>query len=532
MKPQDNCILLVEDDPDHAELIIDSFAEAGLGEFVRVVRTVADARDYLSRSTPELVIADWHLPDGRGRELLPGDRESARYPVIVLTGSGDERLAAEVMRSGALDYLPKSVESFQELPNVARRAIQTWDIFARRRDERLASAQTQLRESDEQKMEAIGRLAGGVAHDFNNLLTVICAKAELAQGYPGLPADLQGAIDSIARSAQHAAGLTQQLLAFSRKQLLEMKEVDVNGLLSNLHRLLQCIASQKVEVKIDCQPGLGMVLADAAKLEQAVTNLCVNAVQAMPDGGTLRVETASVNLTREQVGDLSALSPGPHVVIRVSDTGCGMSEEVQRHVFEPFYTTRQVGQGPGLGLATVYGITKQHGGDIRLRSALGKGSTFEILLPVVPGQYRPAPAKPETDEIRSEGRTILVVEDNPDVREVAVDILTSHGYDVIDAGGPVQALELARSRCGPVDLVVTDLIMPDMTGKEMADVIQAEVWPNVSVLYMSGYSSEVVAREGRLPRDVNFLHKPFTLQGLVAAVQRAMPARNRAPSAE
>jgi PAS domain S-box-containing protein len=377
----------------------------------------------------------------------------------------------------------------------------------------------QLRQA--QKMEGIGRLAGGVAHDFNNLLTVIAGysgllEEKLANDEPFLDYARQ-----ITRASEHAASLTRQLLTFSRRQIIKPKLIDLNVLVGGMKQMLQRLVGEDVEVIADLTPGLGRVRADADQMSQVLINLAANARDAMPQGGKLRVRTAIVKPGESPAGDDREALPGAAVLLAVSDTGVGMSYETRQNIFEPFFTTKERGRGTGLGLSTVYGIVKQNRGHIDVRSEPGKGATFSIFLPRI--DEAPAVsegAEPVAARVRG-SETILVVEDDEGVRRLIVGTLGICGFRVLQSADGTGALLTAAQHGGPIDLLLTDVIMPGMNGKEVADRLVA-LQPGVKVLFISGYSGELIAKAGVLNPGVAYLPKPFTSDMLAAKVREIL----------
>jgi signal transduction histidine kinase/CheY-like chemotaxis protein len=395
------------------------------------------------------------------------------------------------------------------------------DITERKRaEEEMAAVQEQFRQS--QKMEAIGQLAGGIAHDFNNLLTVIkgysqIASMELKEGDP-----LKERIELIKRAADRAADLTRQLLAFSRRQILEFKVIDLNTALRNLEKMLRRVIGEDIELVIHLPEDLGGVKTDPGQIEQVIMNLAVNAKDAMPDGGKLVIETANVDLDEEYVRNHVAVIPGRYVMLAVSDTGVGMTPEIKEKVFEPFFTTKKKGEGTGLGLSTVYGIVKQSGGNIWVYSELGKGTTFKIYLPRVDEPLDEISEKVTVRKGLLRGsETILVVEDEEEVRKLVVRGLEGQGYRVLDAPQGFDAFLIGEEHQGPIHLLVTDVVMPKMSGRELAERI-LEILPEVKVLYMSGYTDNTIVHYGMLEKGVNYIQKPFTVEGLVQKVREVL----------
>jgi PAS domain S-box-containing protein len=371
------------------------------------------------------------------------------------------------------------------------------------------------------RMEAVGRLAGGIAHDFNNLLTIINGYAELALNRPGLPTGAAADVQQISAGAERAAALVRQLLAFSRRQVLQPKAIDVNSIVVGLDKLLRRLMDENIEMRTICAEKLGTVKADPAQIEQVVMNLVVNARDAMPHGGKLTVETQNVTLDEGYAMDHTPMKPGKYVMLAVSDTGIGIDAEAQTHIFEPFYTTKGAGRGTGLGLSTVYGIVKQSEGYIWAYSELGRGTTFKLYLPWVEGSAAPQIGGRKENSASQGSETILLVEDEEAVRELAGTVLRSHGYTIIEAATAEQAEELAGEQIGKIDLLLTDVVMPGISGRDLARRVTA-LMPKVRVLFMSGYTDNVIAQGGVLEAGVSFLQKPFSPRALAAKVREVL----------
>jgi PAS domain S-box-containing protein len=379
--------------------------------------------------------------------------------------------------------------------------------------------QNQLFEA--QKLESIARLAGGIAHDFNNLLTVIlgCAAAlrdDLASGRPASAED----VEEVRTAGERARELTRQLLAFARRQVIEPVALDLNALIGNSEKLLRRVLNEDIVLEVAVQPHLWPVRCDPGQLEQILLNLVVNARDAMAQGGKLRIETSNQEVTEAHVSLYPGIRPGPYVRLAIHDSGAGMSAEVKARLFEPFFTTKPVGEGTGLGLATVHGIVKQSGGFIRVESEPGYGTSFEVLFPRAGEAARRAP-EPAAHTPRRGGETVLLVEDDPHVRSVTARALGSEGYAVLVAGNGLEALELLSSHRGPLDLLVTDVIMPGVDGHRLAESIRKQ-WPKVRVLYVSGHAHDVLGEHGALDPGVDLLSKPYTPASLLARVAAAL----------
>jgi PAS domain S-box-containing protein len=386
----------------------------------------------------------------------------------------------------------------------------------------------QLRQA--QKMEAVGRLAGGVAHDFNNLLNLIIGYSALLLGSIAAGDPIRKRVEEIDKAAQRAASLTRQLLAFSRKQVLEPKVLNVNTVVEELDKMLRRLIGEHINLVTVLSPFLGRVKADPSQIEQVIMNLAVNARDAMPRGGKLVIETANVYLDEQYAHKHAGLQPGPYVMLAVRDVGSGMNPETVSHIFEPFFTTKPKGKGTGLGLAMVYGVVIQSGGHVAVESKLGKGSSFKVYLPRVESVV-PAEALPPAEALKG-SETILLVEDEEPVRRLACEILQASGYTILEASGGLDALQVCETH-GRIELMVTDVVMPGMSGRELADELSS-LRPEMRVLYVSGYTEDAIGEYGVLEEGVNFLQKPFRPCDLARKVREVLDAGRvtLAPSVE
>ncbi len=376
----------------------------------------------------------------------------------------------------------------------------------------------QLRQA--QKMEAVGRLAGGIAHDFNNLLTIIFGYSDVLRSEMSEADGARESVDAINDAAARAAALTRQLLAFSRQSMLQPKVLDLNATISDTGRMLSRLIGENIDVSLVLDPSIARVRVDPGQLDQVLMNLAVNARDAMPTGGSLTISTHRTDLSAARAARLE-LTAGAHVMVEVNDTGCGMTPEVVARIFEPFFTTKSVGNGTGLGLAMVFGIVRQSGGAIEVESEVGAGSTFRIFLPVVSEGISGA-----ADSGRSAVRgteTLLLVEDDHGVRELAVAGLRAHGYTVLSALDGRAALDVAGQHRGPIALLVTDVVMPHMSGGELANQLRLRR-PDIRVLFVSGYTNDAVVREGVLLSEVAFLQKPYSPTDLAVSVRHVLDA--------
>ena len=473
-------------------------------------------------------------PDFWARRMHPDDREPAMqiYRDAIAHGRDHEFEYRSIAADGREVWLRDIVHVVRDPDGqpVTLRGL-TVDLTELRRSERaLRQSEEQLRQA--QKMDAVGKLAGGIAHDFNNLLMVIRGDSDLmlrrlAPGHP-----LRRNAEGIREAADQAATLTRQLLAFSRKQVMAPRLVDLNAIVASIHAMLQRLLGETINLVTITAPDLGGITADPGQMEQMILNLCVNARDAMPDGGRLTIRTANVELDAAAAARWSDVKAGPYVMLEVADTGIGMDPETRSHLFEPFFTTKEQGKGTGLGLSTVYGTVKQSGGHISVESEPGRGSTFTVYLPRVAAaaalpEARPVPAGParrpraEARLTPGRGETILLVEDAQRVRAVVREILEMSGYVVLEARHGAEALERSNRHSGVIHLLVTDVVMPQMSGRELAQRL-ATLRPELKVLYMSGYTDDAIVRHGVLASGIAFLSKPFTPDALALKVREVL----------
>jgi signal transduction histidine kinase len=508
-------ILLVDDDPQAEALIDMALADAPFERTLEVVPTVRAGTARIGADEHDIYLIDQQLPDGHGIRLIHESKaRGVHKPFILLTGYGSGALDEEASRAGAADYVEKHMVG-THLERSIRYALRTWQAarLLSERDEQLRQAQ---------KMEAIGRLAGGVAHDFNNLLTAII-------GYTDLIAERLDPEDQTARdvaevrkAADRAAALTRQLLAFSRKQFLNPTVLDLNETAASLMQMLPRVIGEHIRTTVRLAPDLSRVRADASQLEQVLVNLVLNARDAMPAGGDLTIETANVPLTPERIADESLrVDPGDYVMLVISDTGTGMDEATRARAFEPFFTTKPTGKGTGLGLATVYGIVDQSGGAIGVDTAPGRGTAMRIYLPATTATAEQRHGEPPPRRNRAGTETVLLVEDNDSVRDLAAKALRRRGYVVHEARGGVDAIHWASHSGVTPHLLVTDVVMPGLSGPRLAATL-LQLHPGLRVLYMSGYTDDATAVHGNFWGGVPLLQKPFTPGALAESVRLAL----------
>ena len=510
-------ILHLEDSQTDADLIVSTLAEEGIACEARRIDTKADFVAALEQGRFDLIIADYSLPSFDGIAALALAREKCPdVPFIFVSATLGEELAIETLQRGATDYILK--QRLSRLVPSVHRALRELEqrIERKRAEEALRQSEEQLRQS--QKMEAIGRLAGGIAHDFNNLLMIIMGYSELLLNELDQAHHMREKVEETQKAAQRAVSLVRQLLAFSRKQVLDPQVVDLNAVVGNLEKMLRRLIGEDIELITRMDPSLGRVKADPGQLEQVIMNLAVNARDAMPQGGKLTIETGNVEAAEAAARQLAPTQPGPYVQLVVRDTGCGMDAATQAYIFEPFFTTKEEGKGTGLGLSTVYGIVKQSSGGIQVQSALGRGTAFTIYLPRIDEATTAAEPRKEPDRPPYGMETVLLVEDEQGVRTLVRDGLRQYGYTVLEARHGVEAFLISNQHQGPIHLLVTDVVMPGMTGREVAHQLMP-LHPGMKVLYISGYIDDAGLRSGTDQARTGFLQKPFTPEALARKVR-------------
>jgi len=646
MNENSKSILLVEDEAAHAAAIRRAFENAGKHVTITVAGTLSEFRRITAESPPDIAVMDLNLPDGRAVDALTYPPESGLFPVLLMTSYGNEHVAVEAIKAGALDYIVKSAETFVEMPRTVDRALREWNLLQERKRteeimraaevrfrsyfelgliglaetspekgwvrvnealcsmlgyseeellattwekltypedipanleqfERLLSGaqdgytlenrfvrkdggivhtiltvrgvrrpdrsidyvvaslqditelkhlEGQLRHS--QKMEAVGQLAGGVAHDLNNILMVIYGYCSALQMKVGTDSRFRSDIDHIFAAAERAANLTRSLLAFSRKQIMAPRPVNLNDIVKNVENLLSRVIGEDIQLQTTMKLNPLTIFADGGQIEQVLMNLATNARDAMPEGGLLSIETELHELDQSFVHAHGFGVPGEYAVISVSDTGKGMDAETTKKIFEPFFTTKEVGKGTGLGLAIVYGVIKQHNGFINVYSEPGTGTTFRIYLPQFSGEKIDDEYKEEISEHLLMGsETILVAEDDPSIRELSEMILGKFGYEVILAHDGMDAIEKFKANSDKVDIIIMDLIMPKKSGREAYQDIR-RLKPSVKVLFISGYSPDLLQNKGVLETGEEVMIKPVRPLELARRVRAMLDRRH------
>jgi signal transduction histidine kinase/ActR/RegA family two-component response regulator len=482
----------------------------------------------------DLTEAAGDLADGNYRRRVRSERRD-ELGVLV---QAFNRMAAEVEQANAelQDQAVELEQHAEQAQDLAHELELSNQELSEALDEAMKARQeTSFAESEKkeleaqflqaQKMEAVGRLAGGIAHDFNNLLTVISSYSSMALESLRPEDPLHADMKEIRGAAERAARLTRQLLAFSRKQVMRPQPLDLTSMARDMERMLQRLIGEDVTLELKLEPDLGIISADPGQIEQVIMNLVVNARDAMPNGGHLVIETSNVSFSTELSMTELGRPAGEYVMLSVSDTGTGMSEATQANLFEPFFTTKGAGRGTGLGLSTVYGIVKQSGGDIHVRSELGRGTSFRIYFPrVEEEQQRHTREMPVAKASLGGTETILLVEDDVSLRSLSARVLRDAGYTVLTPVTPTEAVLTGTHHEGKVDLLLTDVVMPQMTGRTVAELL-VQQQPGLKVLYMSGYTDDDVVRRGVLATDTEFLQKPFTPTELLQQVRAVLDGR-------
>jgi signal transduction histidine kinase len=514
--PQAIKVLLVEDNPDDAEMVLRELTRAGFEITSQRVDTEAAYLASLDGGW-DLILSDQTMPEFNGlRALELLKKRGLEVPFIIASGTISEEIAVEAMKLGAADYLFKD--------RLARLGPSVHQALAQ---VRLRKERRRLEENliEAQKMEVIGQLAGGVAHDFNNILAVIMGYSDLMMDKLSPDNLLLKDVQTIRHAAQRAIGLTRQLLVFSRKQTVQPVVLDINEVVADMKKMLGRLIDENVELIFVFGTQIGRIKADSGYVGQVLMNLVVNARDAMPNGGKITVETANVALGEEYARAHPGGRPGDFVMLSVGDTGTGMTEEVKGRMFEAFFTTKPKGKGTGLGLATCQTIVQQSGGQIDVSSELGKGTTFRVYFPRVEQAITSTDTAFRRRPMPHGTETVMLVEDEPAVRHLAVNILRSLGYEVLSASNGQDGLHVAQNHKGkPIRLVISDVIMPLMGGKVMAEWLKA-TFPDLKVLFTSGYTDDAIAQQGVLDAGVEFLPKPYTPSSLAHKVREMLDAK-------
>jgi signal transduction histidine kinase len=521
--------IVVADDPlATAHTLIGGLARHGFAPTTREVRALGPLVTCLAGEACDLLLVSGLHPDGLADHALDWVREHLPLlPVIIVVPgevAANDAAVLNAVRNGARDYVGSDDEArfvAAVVRETSRRGPATAAVAAPAADARGDLLRDQVRLQDMQKMEAVGRLAGGIAHDFNNLVQAMTGHTEvllkaLPEGDPR-----RRSAEGIKRAGDRAASLTRQLLAFSKQQVMQARTLDVNEVVGNVELLLRRRLGEQVALQLELAEGLDSVFADQTQLEQVLMNLVANAHDATPAGGTVTIETANAALSNPESETPFAVTAGRYVMVSVCDTGEGMTAEVKARAFEPFFTTRALGQGSGLGLSTVYGIVKQSGGYIWMDSEPGAGTRVRIYLPRAEAREPVAAPAPAVSRARRGEETLLIVEDEVGVRELIQEWLQAHGYRVLSAGNGLDALEVCAAHHEAIDLIVADVVMPSMGGPALVQHL-TPARPGLKVIYMSGYADNALGDRRVLDGATPFLQKPFTLDTLVQKVREVL----------
>jgi len=522
-------ILHLEDEPKDVMLVQAALEVDGLACDVEHVDTGAQFEAALEHGEFDLILSDFALPGFGGLAALERARTVVPdVPFVFVSGTIGEETAIAAVRNGATDYVLK--HRLSHLAPAVRRAIAEAQERARRRkmEEALRESQERLRQA--QKMEAIGRLAAGVAHDFNNMLTAILGYAQLAKMRLGADSPVASDLVEIRKAGERAAGLTRQLLAFSRQQVLQPRALDLNTVVVDLDKMLRRLIGADVELLARPGKDLGRVMADPGQIEQILLNLAVNARDAMPRGGRVTIETSETTLDEHHARTVLDVPPGGYVVLSVSDDGEGMDAETMTRIFEPFFTTKDPGKGTGLGLSTVFGIVKQSGGGIEVYSRPGHGATFKLYFPRVEAQAEAVVSLPRDLPAAAGTETVLVAEDDDAVRRLVHRTLTLHGYRVHESRNGHEAIRMLESDAEGIDLLITDIVMPGLGGAELLARV-ASVRPDLKVLCVSGHVDWATVHRAAIGSGTPFLHKPFTPEALAQKVREVLDGEERRQAA-
>jgi signal transduction histidine kinase len=512
--------LIADDSENDVVLLLHALRKAGYEPVYERVCTAPAMQTALQKQVWDIVISDYEMPGFGGFEALQLVKDSGHdLPFILVSAVVSEETAVSAMKAGAHDFIMKR-RLARLAPAIDRELREAETRVARKAaEEALRQSEEQLRQA--QKIEAVGRLAAGVAHDFNNILTTITGHSELLLRQLEANDPRRKNAEQIEKAAYMAAELTRQLLTFSRKQAVEPRVLSLGSVVQNVEKMLRRLIGEDIEFRTLLDQDAGHIKADPGQIEQVIMNLAVNARDAMPDGGKLTVRIANTTLGKNRPRQCHGLNAGDYVLITITDTGTGMSNEVKAHLFEPFFTTKPPGKGTGLGLATCFGIVKQNKGHISVHSELGKGTTFEIYFPQVQEALESSRVRTPPTEVTSGSETVLFVEDEPMVRELAVTALRMNGYTVFEAANGEEGLRLARQHDGRIDLVLTDVVMPVMGGKEMADALRVS-HPDLKIIFSSGYGEDALGHHQVLRPGMAFLQKPYLTSTLARKVREVL----------
>ena len=516
-------ILFVEDSKNDCDLLLLHLSENGYKVTHERVETEMDMLNVLDHKEVDVILCDHNLPKFDVSSALTIAKSKVPHvPFIVVTGTVSESIAVQTLKEGAKDYILKNNLS-RLIPALEREIAEGISRAAHAAvEDKLKKKESELRQA--QKLEAVGQLAGGVAHDFNNILSVILMQAEGSLESMDENPELKKAnehlyksFEQIKKSGVRAANLTRQLLAFSRKQVIQPKVLDANEIIREMEKMLSRVIEENIKLELELDNTIKNIKVDPGHFEQIILNLVVNSRDAMPKGGSVKIKTERSTIS-EEIAQKTNTKPGPYTLLKVIDTGHGMSEEVQKHIFDPFFTTKGIGKGTGLGLSTVYGIVKQNAGLIFVESKPNAGTTFKIYFPQSDQDVEVSSLTlPQMKEL-SGSETILVVEDEVDLREIVCETLKKSGYKVLEANDGAEAIERLKTHESAINLVITDVVMPNMGGRELSEKARGLLY-YPKFLFLSGYTEDVLLQQGINSGNSYFMEKPFALKVLLSKVR-------------
>ncbi|MFO7985022.1 MAG: response regulator [Desulfatiglandaceae bacterium] len=515
-------IMIIEDEKDHFDLMEHAIQKEFPDAVVELCEKADLCLERLEEGGVDIIIADYLLAGMTGLQLLEGLKErKIEVPVIMVTGHGDERLAVKAMKSGAFDYVVKSGSFFEFIPEIVRKAVHDRELQAKVRQAQEEQRRLEAQLHQAQKMESVGRLAGGVAHDFNNKLTVIMGNVQLALETLDRSDPICDDLQEVLEAGKHSVDIVRQLLAFARKQVIAPTVLDLNETVEDMLKMLRRLIGEDIDLAWEPDTHLWPVKMDPSQIDQILANLCVNVRDAIAGVGKVTIETQNGVLSEDYCAEHAGFVPGEYVMLGVSDDGCGMDRETLTNAFEPFFTTKETGRGTGLGLSTVYGIVKQNNGFVNIYSEPARGTSIKIYLPRHSEEAEEKAKAVEEKIPLGRGETVLVVEDETSVLHLARRVLENLGYTVLTSAGPVEAMAMTREYEGEIHLLITDVVLPEMSGKDLAGEI-SKIRPAIRTLYMSGYTANVIAHHGVLDKGVHFIGKPFTSDSLGRKVREAL----------
>ncbi|MBN2708532.1 MAG: response regulator [Calditrichaceae bacterium] len=513
-------VLIVDDSEDDTLLLVRALKSGGYNSHYERVDTATDLVKALENEEWDIVITDYSMPRFSAPAAIEiVKQKELEIPIIIVSGAIGEEIAVSALRAGAQDFINKN--NLSRLVPAVERELRETEV--RRQRQAAQEEKTKIEEQlfQAQKMEAIGRLTGGVAHDFNNLLTVINGYSDLILSNLKKNDPNFENIQKIRQAGRRAENLTRQLLAFSRKQALKPVVLDLNDLILNMEDLLRRLIGEDIDLIIALDKNLDYIKADPGQMEQVILNLVINSRDSMPQGGKIIIETENVILDKRYAEEHHGSFPGKHVMLVITDTGSGMDNDTKSKIFEPFFTTKEKGKGTGLGLSMVYGIVKQSGGSIYVYSELNKGTTFKIFLKSIDEEIEIIPEFKKTPEKLDGTETILVVEDEEAVLELAIEVLKDYGYNVLEASTAEAALEMINKSKEPIHLLLTDIVLPGKNGHELAKEVNS-IHPEIKILYMSGYTESVIGNHGMLDEKINLIQKPYSPIDLLRKVRKTL----------